>query len=335
MSKRRTNDFIVGLAVILGVVAIVAATLWVREADIGGRKSELESRFRNVGNAQVGNSVVVRGVRAGRIESMELAPGGWVAVRLRLDEGIELPPDPVVLLGQSSLFGDWQATIMERSGLPNDRDLFRQVAEAQAPGIIPGATLPDVAQLTAVAGRIAGDVAGVADRVQIAFDDSAARELRTSIHNFAELSAELARTVRTQSANLDVITGDVGEGVSALADAAASLERVMSRVDRSTAGGQVDSIVGDVALAAAQLRDATAELRRLSGGFGTTQARLDTLLLRTEAVAARVERGDGTLGMLVRDSSLYVQSDSLVRELRSLVQDVKANPRRYVNLSIF
>ncbi|HEY0972435.1 MAG TPA: MlaD family protein [Gemmatimonadales bacterium] len=335
MSTRRTNDFIVGLAVIIGVALIVAATLWVRETDIGGRKTELEARFRSVGNAQVGNAVVVRGVRAGRIEAMELAPGGWVAMRIRLDEGIELPPDPVVLLGQSSLFGDWQATITERSALPKDRDLFRQVEEAEAPGVLPGATLPDVAQLTAVAGRIAGDVASVADRVQIAFDDSAARELRTSIRNFAELSAELSRTVQRQSANLDVITDDVGDGVSALADAAGALERVAARVDRSTSGGEVDSIVRDVSLAAAQLREATEELRRLSGGLGETRARLDTLLLRTDAVAARVERGDGTLGMLVRDSSLYVQSDSLVRELRALVQDVKANPKRYVNLSIF
>ncbi|HEX5581875.1 MAG TPA: MlaD family protein [Gemmatimonadaceae bacterium] len=335
MSTRRTNDFIVGLAVIIGVALIIAATLWVRESDLGGTKSQIEARFHSVGNAQVGNAVVVRGVRAGRIEAMELAPGGWVAVRLRIDEGIELPPDPVVLLGQSSLFGDWQATITERSALPNDRDLRRQVEEAAAPGMIPGATLPDVAQLTAVAGRIAGDVASVADRVQIAFDDSAARELRASIRNFADLSAELARTVRRQSENLDVITGEVGGGVHALRAAAVAMERVAERVDSSTSGGEVDSIVSDAAVAAAQLRDAATELRRLSGGLGATQARLDSLLVRSEAVAARVERGDGTLGLLVRDSSLYVQSDSLVRELRSLVRDVKANPRRYVNLSIF
>ena len=335
MSTRRMNDFIVGVTVIAAIILIVAATLWVREVDVGDRRTELQSRFRNVGNAQVGNAVVVRGVRAGRIESMELADGGWVAVRLRIDQGIELPADPVVLLGQSSLFGDWQATIMERTGLPNDRDLFRQVDEARAPGVIPGATLPDVAQLTAVVGRVAGDVASVADRVQIAFDDSAARDLRASIRHFADLSAELARTVRQQSENLDAITGEVGVGVEALREAASSVERVAGRVDSSTSGGEIDSIVGDVAVAAAQLREATVELRRLSGGLGMTQSRLDSLLLRTEAVAARVERGDGTLGMLVRDSSLYLQSDSLVRELRSLVQDVKANPKRYVNLSIF
>lgn len=335
MSGRRANDFIVGLAVIVGVVLIVAATLWVREVDVGDRRTEIDARFRSVGNAQVGNAVVVRGVRAGRIEAMELADGGWVAVRLRMDEGIDLPSEPVVLLGQSSLFGDWQATITERSGLPNDRDLRRQVEEAAAPGILPGATLPDVAQLTAVAGRIAGDVASVADRVQIAFDDSAARELRSSIRNFADLSAALAETVRRQSANLDAISGDAGGGVRALRDAALAMERVADRADASTAEGEVDAIVSDAAEAAAQLREAATQLRTMAAGLGTTQGRLDSLVLRADLVAARVERGEGSLGLLVRDSSLYVQSDSLVRELRSLVQDVRANPRRYVNLSIF
>ena len=191
MSTRRTNDFVVGLVVIAATVVIIAAALWVQRADFGQTPAPVLARFRDVGNAQVGNAVVVRGVRAGRIEGVELAPGGWVRVRLRLDDGIELPPDPVVIVGQSTLFGEWQATITERSAVPPDRDIDRQLAEASTqPGVLPGATLPDVAQLTAVAGRIAGDVASVADRVQVAFDDSAARELRSSIRDVAQVAAD-------------------------------------------------------------------------------------------------------------------------------------------------
>jgi phospholipid/cholesterol/gamma-HCH transport system substrate-binding protein len=38
---------------------------------------------------------------------------------------------------------------------------------------------------------------------------------------------------------------------------------------------------------------------------------------------------------MVNDSSFYVESDSLVRELRGLVADVKKNPKKYINLEIF
>jgi len=162
MSVRRTDDFVVGLVVIVATVIIVAAALWAQRADFGQRRSPVEARFRDVGNAQVGGAVVVRGVNSGRIEGIELADDGWVEMRLRMDDGVKLPPDPVVVLGQASLFGEWQATITERSALPPNPELRRQVEEASGNGdMLPGASLPDVAQLTAVAGRIAGDVASL------------------------------------------------------------------------------------------------------------------------------------------------------------------------------
>ena len=45
--------------------------------------------------------------------------------------------------------------------------------------------------------------------------------------------------------------------------------------------------------------------------------------------------GRGTIGRLMNDSSVYVEADSLVKELRGLVADVKKNPKRYISLEIF
>ena len=61
---KRNNDFIVGLTVLFGVVAIIAATLWVKQADIRDRNERVTARFRDVGNVRVGAAVVLRGVRA-------------------------------------------------------------------------------------------------------------------------------------------------------------------------------------------------------------------------------------------------------------------------------
>ena len=173
---KRTNDVVVGLVVLFGVLALGAALVWVNQLDVGRRRQEVVARFRNVGSAQVGNTVVIRGVPTGRVQSVELAEGGWVRMRLSLDPAVELPRDPAVLLGASSLFGEWQATVMERTALPRAPGLEQQVAEAAEAGPeLPGAILPDIAQLTAVAGGIAEDVAAVAERVHVAFNYSAAR----------------------------------------------------------------------------------------------------------------------------------------------------------------
>ena len=62
---KRATDLIVGGAVIVVFIAIVTATLWLKQSDMR-RRDELIARFRDVGNARVGAPLVIRGVRAGR-----------------------------------------------------------------------------------------------------------------------------------------------------------------------------------------------------------------------------------------------------------------------------
>lgn len=337
MQKRRRDDFIVGLTVLLGTVIVIAATLWVKQVDVGGRREQATAQFRDVGNVRVGAAVVLRGVKAGRVEAIELADNGWVEVRLDLERGVQLPDEPVVLLNESSLFGEWQATLMERAAAPRDDNLQRQLAEARQanPRAIPGATLPDIAQLSAVAGRIAGDVADVANRFETAFDDSAARELRASIRNFQQLSANLSRSVITQSRNLDSISRDFRLALGALGTASGRVEQVATRIDSSTAHGEIGAIMTDLRVAAARTREASEELREVARSAGRSAVTFQQFMARGDSVLRKVNAGEGTFGLFVNDPRLYRNSDSLVVQLRDLVDDFRRNPRRYVNLSIF
>ena len=241
-----------------------------------------------------------------------------------------------MLLSASSLFGEWQATVMGRTRLPPNREVEREIAEAGGVrGVLPGATLPDIAQLTEVAGRIAGDVASVAERFDVAFDDRAARQLRESIRNAAELSTELAGMVRVQSRNMDALSRDVRTGVQALNEAALAMQRTVERVDASTSSGEVKAIVDNVSQAAVQLRETSIEVRAMSRQLTGAQANLDRLLARSDSVVTKLNGGEGSLGLLLNSPALYQSSDSLVRELRALVADFRANPKKYVGLSIF
>jgi len=333
---KHTNDFLVGLSVIGVSVCLLAATLWVKQADVGERRAKVVARFHDVGNARVGNAAVIRGVRAGRIEAIELAPDGWVQLRMSLDPTIRLPQDPVVLLSETSLFGEWQATITERAALPKDDVVRRQIDAASGErGVLPGATLPDIAKLTAVAGQIAGDVANVAGRVEVAFDESAARELRASIHDFATLSTTLATTVRAHQNDLDTLSYRLQSAALTLNRTAATAQRIADRVDSSTTAGQVKQIVDDVALAAAELRGTSLEIHDLTRQLGRSQGRLDIFLANGDSVLMKINAGQGSLGLLVNDPSLYHDSDSLVVQLRSLVAELRANPKKYVNFRLF
>ena len=333
---KRTNDFLVGLTVIAAVAVVTLAILWVKQSDLGRKRSEVTARFRDVGSVRVGAQVVIRGVQAGRVESLALAPDGWVEARLALDPTAELPPDPVVLLNESSLFGEWQATVLGRDALPRDPNVARLIAEADiGGGVLPGATLPDIAQLTAVAGRIAGDVASVAERFEVAFDDRAARELRTSIRNIAELSSVLAQTVKDQSTNLTSMSSDVREMVNSLVAASRDVKSISTRFDSSTARGEVRAIVDDAASAAKGLRETSQRLLTISERLGSSEERLRRFIATSDSVMIKINRGDGSLGLLVNDPSLYRGADSTLRELQSLIADMKRNPKKYVNVRIF
>lgn len=332
---RNRNDFLVGLTVIATVVALVSGVLWLQQRDPAHRRQRVVAQFQDVGNARVGNAAMIRGVKSGRIDQIELADDGSVLVRLSLDRGVELPRDPVVLLGESSLFGEWQATITERAATPRDDAVQRQLVGARGRGMIAGATLPDIAKLTVVAGQIAGDVANVAERVEVAFDDNAARELRGSIRNFAILAQTLAKTVTDHSGDLDTLSSHLQGAVNSLDRTARKTEQIADRVDSSMTTGEARSLLSDLAASAAELRVASGQIAAMTRKLAGSQSRLDSFLASGDSVLMKINGGQGTLGRLVNDSSLYVGSDSLVSSLRTLVQDIRANPKKFFSLKVF
>ena len=335
-TSRRASDFVVGATVLVVTIVVIGTVLWLKQADLRGKTRHVVVRSRDVGGVALGNPVVIRGVRSGQIESIALGERGWVVLTLGIDRGTTLPSDPVVLLAASSLFGEWQATITDATGLPADRELRAAISESRTAGdTLAGAVLPDIAQLTTVAGRIAGDVAQVADRVQVAFDDQAARELRESLRNFSRLSAQLANTVALQSKNLDQISSDVQLGLKSINAAAANLSAFSSRVDSATSRGELQTIVNNSQAAARELLAATTRLREVAAGLDRTEGRLASAVSKADSVFAKVNAGRGTLGLMVNDPALYQQSDSLVRELRVLIADVKKNPKRYFTVRVF
>jgi phospholipid/cholesterol/gamma-HCH transport system substrate-binding protein len=336
MKKR--PDLLVGLTVLLTSVALIASVLWVRQADVSRRREHVIARFRDVGNARVGNAAVIRGVRSGRIDRIELDDDGTVLVRMSLDRGALLPADPVVVLNESSLFGEWQAEISERAALPRDEAVQEQLAfiESRADGdVLPGATLPDIAKITAVAGQIAGDVAAVANRVEVAFDDAAAKELRATIQNFSTLSSTLARAVRDHATDIDTVSIQLQGAVRALGQTATTTQRIATLVDSSMTAGELRALMTDLGQAAADLRRTSATVAGMSHRLAGTQAHLDNFLVSGDSVLMKINAGHGTIGRLVNDSSLYVGGDSLVTALRGLIADVRANPKRYFGLRIF
>ncbi len=85
--------------------------------------------------------------------------------------------------------------------------------------------------------------------------------------------------------------------------------------------GSVDSLVG--------------QLNRPDGTFGrlvrddTLYRRLVDVTTTADSVLGLVTRGDGTAAKLLRDDQLYLELTRAVAELTTVLQDLRANPRKY------
>ena len=54
-----------------------------------------------------------------------------------------------------------------------------------------------------------------------------------------------------------------------------------------------------------------------------------------QLILAEINKGEGTIGKLVKDKKMYENLEAATSNLDKLLVDVKANPYRYVNVSIF
>ena len=120
-----------------------------------------------------------------------------------------------------------------------------------------------------------------------------------------------------------------------MSTASANLNRFSSRADSATSRGELQSIVANAQTAAQELVTATTHLRDVAAGLSKTEAQLQRVVSRADSVFIKVNSGQGTLGQLINDPRLYQHGDSLVNELRALVEDIKKNPKRYISLRVF
>lgn len=334
---KRENEFAVGLVVIAALALIVGGALWLSGAQIGKSEVVHTARFRTVGGLGVGSPVVLRGVRVGRVEAIRLAPGNWVETDLRIYAGVTPPARPAVIAASASLFGEWAATLISGDPLPDDPNIRQALVEAQTAGADkwPGATLPDIGQLTAQASRIATDIGAVAARVQTAFDSQAVSDLRRSIHDFGLIADRLVRVTNEQA---DVI-GDVGSnlqrGSEVLAHAAQDLHATLGRVDSATNQGQLATILNNTATASTDLRSASQDFKEFMNAASRNQESLVRALVAADTVLSRIANRSGTLGLLVADSTLYRETTLTMIQLRQLLSDIQANPRKYFTFSVF
>jgi phospholipid/cholesterol/gamma-HCH transport system substrate-binding protein len=327
----RRNEVAVGLAVIAGIALIVFGTIWMQGIRLGHEQIIVQARFSEVGQLLTGGTVKFRGVPIGRVRSIELEPNGAaVIVSMYVSENVRLPEDPVVILAPESMFGDWQAEIAPRARFP-----AYDYAEARTPGTLPGYSLPDMSRLTAVADEIASNMASISARFDLAFTDETATNIREAIDNITEVSEQLAGLVSRQSLAIEEVADNLERTSEAAGQAAITMQRAFAEIENAIGAGRLATIMQNVERTTTSTDSLVGILVAASHDLRRTAVAADSTFRHVGGLASAVERGEGTLGMLLRDTALYFSLVDTNVEVQTLLRDIRRNPRRYINLTIF
>lgn len=350
------NEVTVGVVVLLSIVLLVVSAFWLSGKKWGAEETEIVAIFQEVGELRVGNPLKFRGVQVGRVASIDLAEGGGgVVVTMLVEEQITMPIQPAVLLSPASLFGDWQAELIS---MPDQPDL--DFVSSNQPGVLPGSSLPDITELTAVGARIAEDLETLSERVDLAFTEETALKIRQTIDNIQDISQQLTGFVEQQTRTYATMGDHMLAATQNVEEVTATVERVAGGVEQ-----EIPLIVANARQASQNLEELSIRISAATEGLPAFVARADTTMriitdvarnidgvvtqlepqvsevgpLLAEArlamatlqrAGAQLENGEGTLGRLMEDPALYEETQAALATLRRLMADVQANPGKYI-----
>ena len=246
-------------------------------------------------------AVYIRGHKVGQVDEIhyDFTQDTAFVIDISINKDISLPEGTQMALISDGLLGGEAIELLLPSvgDTPNDELSF----------IPHGAFLSTVYQpglMESLQGEL---LAHVDEAIQSV--DSLVAELRGQVEG-DHLKATLT--------NVDRISGD-------LSHVSSNLKRLMN--------DQVPRIVNNADTAVANLNTIVADVR--AADLKTTVARVDTAVDGVNALLTDVRSQEGTIGKLLYDKSLYEHVDATVVSADSLVTDLKANPWRYVQISVF
>jgi phospholipid/cholesterol/gamma-HCH transport system substrate-binding protein len=337
----------VGAVMVASVIILGATILYVG----GGGGSPFSSKYTlkalmiDVNGLKPGAPVRVGGVEVGTVTGVQLggpARAGLVELNIRLDRRVQsqVTTESRVTLGTLGLLGEKALDISPSSrGIPLEEGSLVQ-ADPQDPfkGL-----LSDASQSTAYLRRILARMDSGEGLLGKALRDD---ELYNRMTDVSTRLQKFLTKMESDSGPLGRLVND-REMSARLASSVKGIEAATQRIESGQ--GALGALSHDEELAK-DLKALTASLAQLSTrmekGEGTMgklvsddamYTRLDQLTTRVDALVQQLQTGDGSAGRLVRDPELYQNMIAATKEMRQLIAEIRADPRKYlrVKMSLF
>jgi phospholipid/cholesterol/gamma-HCH transport system substrate-binding protein len=330
----------------IGVVTVVAIALAAMliftltgEGGFSWQRYGLKTVFTDVSGLGEGSPVRVAGLEVGSVTAVDFV-GDRVEVSFEIADDLQsrITSASRATLGSVSLLGESSVDITPSSaGTPIPE--WGYVPSGGAPGSMAQA-LSSASTTAERATLLIDDIRAGRGTVGKLFTDET---LYNELNSFISAAESVAQNVNQGRGTLGRLLNDPA-AARALESSLQNLEMVTARIRAGE--GSLGRLINDDALSKS-VTSATSNLEaitgRISRGEGTAGKlvtdeqlfnRLNSMADRLDKVMAGLQQGEGTAGSLLRDRQLYENMNGAVSELRNLVQDIRADPRKYLNVRV-
>ena len=301
-----------GIIAIVAIVGFVYLFQFMKGKSLFTTDNTFYAKFDNVEGLEASSPVSINGLKVGQVE--EIAPitdkDGKIhfLVKVLMDDNYEFSKKSTLEVFEPGLMSGKQMRVNLAYGNPMAKD---------------GDTLQGAYKL-GMMNSLSSQVGPVKDQLQIVLQrvDSLTNNANKIFddRNRAEIAALLTSLNRT-IASYD----QTSQGINTLlSNNDPRLQKVLDNANQTmiTANATVDKY-GTLAQ--------SIDTQKLNA----TIANLDATVSNLNTVVSSIQNGEGTLGKVMKDEQLYNNLEQTSKNLNDLIIDLKANPKRYVNFSVF
>ncbi len=297
MSRR--TEVRVGITVLAALAILLWGVTWLKELSLARQVKVWKVRFEQTGGLGASDEVQVNGIRKGSVAAIHLA-GDQVIVDLGLASDVTLTRDSRVAIRNVGLMGEKVIAV----------DLKATGAPYGANDTIPGIYEKGIPEVMAAMGDAVGTIQQLTNQLQTVAD---------AMNKNGDFSAVM-KNVKTTSEELKQAAIENRKALKLTVENFAAVSKTAKSLTADREG---------------ELRAALAHFESAAEKFDRMSNRIDSLRATIQNVSNKVDRGQGTLGKLVNDDQVYVETRAAVAELKALIADIKANPKKYLTVKIF
>ncbi|MBK8699527.1 MAG: MCE family protein [Saprospiraceae bacterium] len=160
--------------------------------------------------------------------------------------------------------------------------------------------------------------------------DLMVQNLNLTIASLAALTSNINKLVEQSDKNLSDMLGNMNRITKNLADNNAQITSLLQNLNK-TSGQIAEADLGKtLGKTNTMIDNSTVTFKKLENTLDATTSTMNDLT----KLLTKLNDGGGSMGQLLNDKKLYTNLEATSKNLSLLLQDLRLNPKRYVNVSL-